>query len=424
MKEFFVKTFIVNPKIRTGITFALFLLFPLFLAGCATTKIASSPSAVSDSPKTCPLHLQKLCSAYDTIHQKYIKKLSDDEITDMFIRGFMQELNKEHGDPYSKYTSLQDKKTELITDEKYAGIGVDMKKDTKPPYAIKVQRVFRGTPAYKAGLTRGDQITSINGTPLADKTTDESRDLIRGKIGTPITLSISRSCEKEPFRVSIQRGYIEDTISGITRMISPHYAYVFIPSFEAEKHIALRVKYSLAKVSEMYGKPQGLIVDLRNNPGGSVAHAQDFISLFVEKGDVLYDKARNEKEHPWSIPKNSRDILSGAPMVILVNEDSKSSAEIVAGAMQDFGRAIIVGTKTFGKGVMQTNYLLKDGSELHITTAYTLTPNHTFIDKAGITPDIFVEEGKDESCAGDRQLAAAIEVLKKKNVERTTIAQR
>lgn len=411
-------------KIMASAPLALFSVFLFFLSGCATTKVEPSQTAVSDATKICPSHLQKLCNAYDTVQREYIKKLSDDEITDMFIQGFMEELKKEHGDPYSKYTSVKDQKTELVTDEKYAGIGVDMKKDTKPPYAIKVQRVFHGTPAYKAGITRGDQITSIDGTPLADKTVDESKDLIRGKIGTLITLGMSRSCEKEPFSVSIRRGYIEDTISGFVKMITPHYAYVFIPSFETEKYIALRVRYSLAKVFEMYGKPQGLIIDFRNNPGGNVAHAEDFVSLFVEKGDVLHYKVQSGKEYSWSIPKNNRDILSGAPIVILVNEDSKSSAEIVAGAMQDFGRAIIVGTKTFGKGVMQTNYILKDGSELHITTAYTLTPNHTFINKAGITPDVFAEEGKNESCTGDHQLAVAIEVLQKKRVQRTIVAQK
>lgn len=414
-----MNTFIVKTGKRI-----FFILFIIFITACAgTANITSEETAVSGAPKICPPHLQKLCDAYNTIQGQYINKIPNDEITDMFISGFMKELREKQSDPYSKYTSTKEKKMELITDEKYAGLGMDIKKDTKPPYAIKVQRVFRGTPAYKAGITRGDQITSINGTPVADKTVDESRNLIRGKIGTRVTLALSRPCERAPFPVSIKREGIEDTISGITRMITPRYAYVYIPSFEVEKHIALRVKYSLAKVSEMYGKPQGLIVDLRNNPGGSVLHAQDFISLFVEKGDVLYDKTQNGQEHSWSIRKNNRDILSGAPIVILVNEDSKSSAEIVAGAMQDFGRALIVGTKTFGKGVMQTNFALKDGSELHITTAYTLTPNHTFIDKAGITPDIFVEEGKDESCTGDHQLAVALEVLQKKNKRQTTVAQ-
>jgi carboxyl-terminal processing protease len=414
-----MKTFLVKTATR-----ALFGLLLVLLPGCTmTTKVEPTQADVSKAQKICPLHLQKLCGAYDTIHRNYIKKLSDDEITEMFIRGFMKELREKQSDPYSKYTSTKDKKTEMVTDEKYAGLGMDIKKDTKPPYAIKVQRVFLGTPAYTAGITRGDQITSINGTPVADKTVEESRDLIRGKIDTRVTLTLSRSCEGPPFPVSIKRGDVEDTISGIAKIIAPHYAYVYIPSFETEKYIALRVKYSLAKVSEMYGKPQGLIVDLRNNPGGSVAHAQDFISLFVEKGDVLYDKAQNGREHPWSIPENSRDILSGAPIVILVNEDSKSSAEIVAGAMQDFGRATIVGTKTFGKGVMQTNFALKDGSSLHLTTAYTLTPNRTYIDKTGITPDIFVEEAPDESCTGDRQLAAGLYILKKKSAERTTVAQ-
>lgn len=419
VKEFFVDTFIV--KIISKGAFALVL---LLLSGCGNvTTITPLQSTVSDSPKTCPEHLQKLCDTYNTVQREYIERIPNEEMTDMFIRGFMKELSTKHGDPYSKYTPAKDKETELVTDEEYVGIGMDMKKDVAAPYTIKVQRVFRGTPAYGAGIRRGDRITHINGIPIADKTILESRALIRGKKGTQVLLTLSRPCEGNPFTVSIRRREIEDTISGIAEMIAPHYAYVYIPSFEAEKNIALRVRYSLKRFEETYGKPRGLIIDLRNNPGGNVLHAQYFVSLFIEKGDVLYDQAQSGREHPWSIPDNNRDILPGVPIALLVNKDSISSAEIVAGAMQDFGRATIVGTKTFGKGVMQTAHSLKDGSELYLTTRYTITPNHTFIDKTGIMPDIFAEEGPDESCTGDHQLAAALDVLKKKNVERTTIAQ-
>lgn len=423
MKEVFVKTFIV--KIMVGALLALFLFsLLLFLPGCtATPKIEPPQTDASAPPKICPPHLQKLCMAYDTVRIQYLKEIPDEELTDMFIHGFIKELSAAQKDPYISYLSNTDKKAEVVTNEHYAGIGVDMKKDTKPPYAIKVQRVFRGTPAYKAGLTRGDHITSINGTPLADKTVDESRDLIRGKIGTPITLGVSRSCEKEPFHVSIQRGYIEDNISGIAQMISPHYAYVFIPSFEAEKHIALRVKYSLAKFSETYGKPHGLVIDFRNNPGGNVLETEYFVSLFLGQGDIFYKKVRNGTEYPGIVPKNNRDILPGVPIVILMNEDSKSSAEIAAGAMQDSKRAVIVGTKSFGKGVLQTKYVLNDSSELRLTTAYTFTPRHAAINGIGITPDVLIEEGVDESCTGDHQLAVALEVLQRKNASRDIVAQ-
>lgn len=259
---------------------------------------------------------------------------------------------------------------------------------------------------------------------MGDTTIEESKELIRGKIGTPITLGISRPCQKEPFSVSIRRGYIEDNVSGIVRMISPHYAYVFIPSFEEEKRISHRVKYSLEKVSELYGKPHGLIVDFRNNPGGNVLETEYFVSLFLEQGDIFYQKVRNGTEYPARVPENNRDILPGVPIVILINEDTKSSAEIAAGALQDSGRAVIEGTKSFGKGVLQTKYVLDDSSELHLTTAYTFTPRRTAINGAGITPDVIVEEGADESCTGDLQLAAALDILKKKRVQRTVVAQK
>lgn len=413
-----MKMFIVKPGVWNYLIIGI-IFSAVFLAGCAgTPKVASTEPSIS-----CPTHLQKLCTAYNTVQREYIKEIPDDKLTEMFISGFFKELNKDFNDPYSKYISVKDKEAEKVDDEKYAGIGVDMIKDTVPPYTIKVQKVFRGTPAHEAGLRRGDRITHIDGIPIGDKTIAESRDLIRGKIGTVVTLTISRPCEKKVFDISIRRKGIEDTISGIVKMVAPHIAYVYIPSFDAEKNIALRVGYSLQKFWTLYGKPQGLVIDERNNPGGSILHGQYFVSLFVGSGTVLYSKTRTGKELPWNIRGNNRDLLSGTPIVLLINNDTKSTAEIVAGAMQDFGRATIVGTKSFGKGVMQTPKHLSDGSQLYLTTGYVTTPRHTAIHEAGITPDISVEEAPDESCTGDHQLAVALDVLQRKNVPRNIVAQ-
>lgn len=410
-----MNTFIVNKKIRVN---AIVLCFVLPLFGCAAPgKIAPKNTAISDIPKSCPAHLQKLCRVYETVQKEYIKKLSDEELTEMFIRGFMKELNKTQNDPYSKYIPKKDDRTEIKNAVEDAGVGMDMKKDAKPPYTIKVQKVFPGTPASLAGLRRGDRITRINGVPVEDKTDAESRNLIRGKIGTSIRLTLSRPCEGKPFTVSIKRRDAEDT-SGITKMLAPRYAYVYIDAFDAEKGIAQRVWYSLEKLRERYGKLRGLIIDLRNNPGGNILHARAFVSLFVEKGVLLYDKIQNGTEYAWNMPENGRDSILNAPIAILVNEDSASVAEIVAGAMQDFGRAVIVGTRTYGKGVMQIPYYLTNESRLSLTTAYTFTPHRMPIDNAGITPDISVTEGNNESCSGDRQLAAALDVLRKKNAKK------
>lgn len=408
--------FIVNRKILYG---AVALFFVLSLFGCAAPKKgAPRDPALSDIPKICPPHLQKLCRAYEIVQREYIQKLSDEELTEMFIRGFMKELNETQNDPYSKYILGKNQDAETKNGVEYAGIGMDMKKDPEPPYTIKVQKVFRGTPAYAAGIRRGDRITHINGISVADKTGLESKNLIRGKRETPIRLTLSRPCEGKPFTVSIKRRNAEDTVSGMTKMLAPHYAYIYIDAFDVERGIVRRVRYSLQKIQKTYGKLRGLIIDLRNNSGGNVLHARDFVSLFVEKGVVLYEKTQNGKEYSWNIPENKHDILPNTPIVILVNEDSASASEIVAGAMQDSGRAVIAGTKTYGKGVMQTPYNLTDESELYLTMAYTFTPRHTAIHKAGITPDIFVKEGNNESCSGDRQLAAALTALRKKNAQK------
>jgi carboxyl-terminal processing protease len=409
-----MKAFIVRL-----VALSLLVIGVIFLAGCV-----GAPRVASPGPSIlCPPHLQKLCTVYNTVQREYIKEISDEKLTEMFISGFFKELNKDFNDPYSKYISVKDKEAETISDENYAGIGVDMIKDTKAPYTIKVQRVFRGTPAYEAGLRRGDRITHIDTIPVGNKTIAESRDLIRGKVGTVVTLTISRFCERVPFGISIRRKGIEDTISGIVKMVAPHIAYAYIPSFDAEKNIALRVGYSLQKFLALYGKPHGLIIDERNNPGGSILHGQYFVSLFVRNGTVLYSKTRTGKESPRNTRENNHDLLSDVPIVLLINNDTKSTAEIVAGAMQDLGRATIVGTKSFGKSVVQTPKYLSDGSEFWLTTEHWFTPNHTLVDKTGITPDISVEEAPDESCTGDRQLAVALEVLRRKNIPRNIVAQ-
>lgn len=415
MKEVFVNTLILK---RNAHILTLFCV--IFLSACAGNPQKNPTEIAADLPQDCPLRFQKVCSAYETIQNGYVERFSDEKLTELFIAGAVKEL----GDPYSKYIAASDASSATtVANTPYAGIGVHLTKEETPPYALVVQNVYDDGPAFQAGIRRGDRIVEVNGIPIADKTLQESTELIRGENGTKVMLTVERSCNAGTAHFSLTTRPVEDTMSGIVRMIDSHYAYVRISLFEHDRLSAFKVKYSLERVLKRRKSVQGLIIDLRGNPGGNVAHANYFVSLFVKTGDVLYQKFQDGKESPWSIT-DGRDMLSGAPIVILVNKGTASAAEIVAGAMQDFGRATIVGTQTYGKGITQRPFTLKDGSKLYLTNGYSFTPNRRPIHKIGITPDIKVEEEKNEACMRDLQLAAALDILHKKDRVRVFVAKK
>ncbi|MCX6739573.1 MAG: S41 family peptidase [Candidatus Parcubacteria bacterium] len=247
------------------------------------------------------------------------------------------------------------------------------------PSPLVVHQAIEGAPANRAGLKRGDKIIRINDVDIANKTQKESTMLIRGDAGTSVKLLVKQGCSEKPHVVSLRRENINDINSGKVKLIDGHYAYVHIADFMGNP--TERVRSSLSQVMVGHSNIKGLIIDLRDNPGGSVMQSVKLVGLFVENGNVLYEKNQDEKYIPWQIPDGNEDIISGKHIVILTNGDSASASELFAGAMKDFGRATIVGTTTYGKGVMQTTLFLKDKSQLILTIAYTFTPNKTAIHK-------------------------------------------
>lgn len=419
MKEVLMNTFIAKTK--AGM---LALLCSLFLFSCANSA-PRVPTAYSLSAvEICPAHLQKLCEAYNIVQKKYATRIPDKEMTDMFIRGFMKELNEEMSDPYSKYLPAQSTSNEsAVRPTSYGGVGLVLSKDDAPPHDLVIQMVFPSTPAFDAKLRRGDRITRIDNVPVKEKTLMETTDLIRSETGTKVKLSISRACEGSSFDVSLVTRPIKST-SGFARMIDASYAYVYISSFEGGEYAAQKTRHSLKNLLAKRGVIDGLIIDLRSNPGGRITQARDLVSLFAEQGTVFYEKFQDDREVPWGVLPNSKDMLSGAPIVVLVDEGTASSSEIVAGALQDMKRAAILGTQTYKKGVLQDEYEMKDGSGLYLTIAYSFTPRHSLIHKVGITPDVTVKTGKNESCTGDLQLQAALALLRQENKHRNIVARR
>lgn len=361
--------------------------------------------SIKPAPFDCPKHQQKLCDAYYSFQNKNGKRISDNALTETFIHGAVNMLKE--NDPYSKYMPLGEEDSPFAH---YSGIGIITDKDEDLFSSLVVRQVIPGSPASQANIKRGDRITHINGISVSGKTQKESTDLIRGRNGTQVQLTVIQGCSHKTRHILIARKNITDNDSGVVHRIEGNYGYVRIANFLGNP--AGKVRFFLKQSQNNHVPLKGLIIDLRENPGGSVMQAVQFVGLFKEKGIVLFEQGQDGRDIPWKIPEENHEILPDIPIVVLINHDSASASEITAGALKDFKRATIMGTTTYGKGVMQTTIYLKDRSTLYLTIAHTFTPNHTAIHKIGIPPDITVKEGDNESCTGDEQLAAAIHFLK------------
>jgi carboxyl-terminal processing protease len=374
------------------------------------TDSSKSVSAVAVHPAsfTCGVHTQKLCDAYDTIRNRYDNTVSDNKLTEMFIQGAINEIRKT--DVYSKY--IPAKRKSLFSGGYYSGIGLVTGKDKTIPSPLVIRRVVEGSPAHNAKLGRGDKITHVNGISILNKNEKDSNALIRENGGSRVKLTVIKGCHGKVDEIILKRAKIHDEDSGKLKIIDGQYAYVLLDDFDG--NVAGMIRSAIKQFRKSYGEPKGLIIDLRNNPGGFVIRSVELSGIFMGKGVVLYEQGQDGRFVPWETHQGSRDIIPEVHMVVLVNDDSASASEIFAGAMQDSKRAIINGTNTYGKGVMQTTLLMKDGSKLYLTIAHTFTPNKNAINKVGIYPDAFVPEGKNESCTGDEQLATAIRLLSEK----------
>jgi len=262
-----------------------------------------------------------------------------------------------------------------------------------------------GRPAIRAGLQRDDLVIKVDDTPVQNMTLTEAVSLIRGPAGTTVRLTILRKGVREPFEVTIVRERIEIEVVE-SRMLDDDIAYVKLAEFNAKATSEL--KEALREL--MAQEPQGLIFDLRSNPGGFLQTSVEVASQFLDEGLVLAEKGKGGLEREY--PVESGGLATEVPLVVLVNVGSASASEIVAGAIQDSGRGILVGERTFGKGSVQLPHTLSDGSDLRITIARWFTPKGREIQGIGIIPDIEVEMTMEDLEAGhDPQLERAVEYL-------------
>jgi carboxyl-terminal processing protease len=355
------------------------LILPIIIVDHTHELQAAEKVAVKQNIETYSL-LNLFGDVFERVRTSYVTETSDKDLIEAAITGMLTSL-----DPHSSYLSAKDYKDMRVqTRGKFGGLGIEV---TMEGGLIKVVSPIDDTPAHRAGLKSGDLITHLDNEKVQGLTLSQAVDKMRGKIGEAIKLTIMR-IGKEPFDVSVTRGIIPIR-SVKSRVEAKDIGYIRISSFSQPTEKEL--KKAMKKIKNELGKKfSGLVLDLRNNPGGLLDQAIAVSDAFLEKGEIVSTRGRKKENHQRF---NARpgDLAGGKPIIVLINGGSASAAEIVAGALQDHKRAIILGTKSFGKGSVQTIIPLKKKGAMRLTTSRYYTPSGRSIQEIGVTPDIIVE---------------------------------
>ena len=321
---------------------------------------------------------------YERVRREYVEEVSDKELIEAAIEGMLQSL-----DPHSSFMNSESfKDMQVQTKGEFGGLGIEVSMEDG---FVKVVSPIDDTPAFEAGVQAGDFIIEIDGVSVYGMTLGEAVDQMRGLINTEITIKISRG-DAEPFDIKIIREKIK--VQSVKARREGNAAYLRITSFNEKTESGLIKK--MKKLKEEIGKDiTGVILDLRNNPGGLLTQAVAVSDAFLNRGEIVSTRGR-KKRSQQKFTAISGDISDGLPVVILINGGSASASEIVAGALQDHKRAIIMGTTSFGKGSVQTIIPVQRDSAMRLTTARYYTPSGNSIQAKGIVPDIIVKQAKIE----------------------------
>jgi len=339
---------------------------------------AKKASSTTEDPYEA---LKLFSQVLELVEENYVKKVSTRDLIYGAIQGMLANL-----DPHSSFLKPDDyRELQIETKGSFTGIGIEI---TIKDGVLTVVAPIEGTPAWKAGLKPGDKIIKINGKPTKGMSLIEAVKLLRGPKGTKVTISIYREGFKELKDITLVRDVIP--IKSVRyKLLEPGYGYVRITSFQEKTPVELR---QALRDLEKDGL-KGLIIDLRNNPGGLLDSAVQVADEFLDSGLIVYTKGRR-KDQNFKFEAHPDHGKHHYPIVVLVNAGSASASEIVAGALQDHHRAVIVGTRTFGKGSVQTIIPLPDGSAVRLTTAQYYTPSGRSIQAEGIEPDLEIPELK------------------------------
>jgi carboxyl-terminal processing protease len=355
------------------------------------TDTEATDASVSISFK----ELQLFADTFDAIRRGYVEEVTDAELFEMAVKGMLTNL-----DPHSAYLTDDDyENLQESTDGQFTGLGIEI--GYRGGF-IAIVTPIDGSPAIEAGLQAGDVILKIDGTSTQGMSTSESSTYMRGAKGTEVTLEIGRAGESQPFDVVVTRGVIE-VPSVRTRELDDGYWVIRVSRFQRDSGAEVTASLESA-LSE--GEVRGIVLDVRNNPGGVMNASVEMAGNFLDGGLVVYTQGR----HPDSVNTfnaEAGEVIPGVPLVVLVNGGSASASEIVAGALQDRGRGVIMGTQSFGKGSVQTVLPVSESKALKLTTSLYYTPSGRSIQQDGIVPDVVVERARLTSLEQGRRLREA-----------------
>ncbi len=324
--------------------------------------------------------MKKFSDVMNAVRKYYVEEKTDKELLEGALEGMLSNL-----DPHSTYMN-KEKFGRMMEDTsgEFGGLGIEV---SKTDGGILIVSPIEDTPADRAGLTGGDIIIKIDDVVSRDLSVSDAVKLMRGKPGTSIQLSIFRESEGRTFNVTIERAIVR-VASVKTDILAPGYAYLRVTQFQ--EHSAEQLEKKFAEIRKQSGgKVYGAVLDLRNNPGGLLDQAIKISDLFLDTGGIVSTKSRVGQNTNASAKIG--DILQGMPLIVLINGGSASASEIVAGALQDNKRAVLMGTRSFGKGSVQRIIPLSDGSAFKLTTALYYTPSGRSIQATGIDPDVEVK---------------------------------
>jgi carboxyl-terminal processing protease len=339
----------------------------------------------------------RLLTVYQLVKAQYVEPVDDDKLIAGAIDGMLASL-----DPHSNYlegATLQ--RLNTMIDGNYTGLGLSVVMEDG---AVKVVAPMRGSPADAAGIKAGDYITHLDGKLIYGGELDDAVAQMRGAAGTAIRLTIFRSGRDAPFDVTVKRGVI--SLAPVTSKLTDNVGVISVNEFS--RNVGVDVAKAIADLkAQSAGKLAGIVLDLRQNPGGSLDEAVGLSDLFLTQGDIVSQRGRSPRDNEFYRAESvfKGDAAKGLPVIVLINAGSASASEIVAGALQDQRRALVMGERSFGKGSVQSLFSLDDSHAVKITTARYFTPSGRSVQEGGIDPDIRVPQLSDPDAAKRAQLA-------------------
>ena len=355
------------------------------LASVLITTQVAAPLLAQESTKTTNVYqqLDLFGDIFERIRAQYVEEVDEGDLIEAAINGMLTSL-----DPHSSYLSPEDAEgMKVQTSGEFGGLGIEV---TQEEGFVKVVSPIDGTPADEAGVESGDFITNVDGESLLGLTLDEAVEMMRGPVGSEIVITVAREGEDEPLEISIIRDTIK--LTAVRSRVEGTSVVLRVTTFnrQTSPNLASGIKEQIEEAGGM-DKVNGFILDLRNNPGGLLTEAIAVSDAFLESGEIVSTSGRNPEDGE-RYNATAGDLTGGKPIVVLINGGSASASEIVAGALQDHRRAIVVGTKSFGKGSVQTVMPLRGEGAMRLTTARYYTPSGRSIQALGVSPDIVVEQ--------------------------------